>query len=218
MPTDQNKTVVPPQDASVPSLIIPIYFAWFCEAEHGFCLLSLAYSLIKKFILANMWPPSLMWTNLPGCFKTESLHCTAKYCGSRQTESNLAYALKAQNHFDQHFLLPITALYFTPRTIGARVVVASDVMLALWDNGLDDLDPLLSPTATAHITLAIRPGVVPAVCGRDLATLCTLQLHGNMLRQFSFEGHRVTDFGENDGLVVEMGQVFFARSIFKQIT
>ena len=127
--------------------------------------------------------------------KSNSLHCTAKFCGkSSSQESIKKYVENSEVSFNngKHFRLQIIAFTITHQTIGAHVYLKDNKeMLDLWDNDLneDQLSELsndvlpkklkklalnLEPSSRAHITIGLANGVSAVQTGYDLVSILAM--------------------------------------------
>ncbi|XP_071027874.1 flagellar attachment zone protein 1-like [Oncorhynchus clarkii lewisi] len=114
------------------------------------------------------------------------LHCTTKFCDYGKAEGAKEYADKpiVKELYGSAFELSLSALFVTPRTVGARVSLSED-QLTLWPADAEkEAVPLVPAAATlpagsrAHITLGCAEGVEPQQTGFDLLEILALQKEG----------------------------------------
>uniref|UniRef100_A0A8C7P403 2',3'-cyclic-nucleotide 3'-phosphodiesterase n=1 Tax=Oncorhynchus mykiss TaxID=8022 RepID=A0A8C7P403_ONCMY len=115
-----------------------------------------------------------------------ALHCTTKFCDYGKAEGAKEYADKpiVKELYGSAFELSLSALFVTPRTVGARVSLSED-QLTLWPADAEkEAVPLVPAAATlpagsrAHITLGCAEGVEPQQTGFDLLEILALQKEG----------------------------------------
>ncbi|XP_064844490.1 2',3'-cyclic-nucleotide 3'-phosphodiesterase-like [Oncorhynchus masou masou] len=115
-----------------------------------------------------------------------ALHCTTKFCDYGKAEGAKEYADKpiVKELYGSVFELSLSALFVTPRTVGARVSLSED-QLTLWPADAEkEAVPLVPAAATlpagsrAHITLGCAEGVEPQQTGFDLLEILALQQEG----------------------------------------
>ncbi|XP_029583469.1 2',3'-cyclic-nucleotide 3'-phosphodiesterase isoform X2 [Salmo trutta] len=115
-----------------------------------------------------------------------ALHCTTKFCDYGKAEGSKEYADKSavKELYGSAFELSLSALFVTPRTVGARVSLSED-QLTLWPADAEkEAVPLVPAAATlpvgsrAHITLGCAEGVEPQQTGFDLLEILALQQEG----------------------------------------
>ncbi|KAK2833164.1 hypothetical protein Q5P01_017053 [Channa striata] len=123
-----------------------------------------------------------------------NLHCTTKFCNYGKAEGAKEYAEKpgVKKFYGSIFELSLTALFVTPRTVGARVSLTEE-QLQLWPADAEKEAESVVPTAAslplgsrAHITLGCAEGVEPVQTGLDLLQILALQQEGQ-------EGELVTE-------------------------
>ncbi|XP_014048337.2 2',3'-cyclic-nucleotide 3'-phosphodiesterase isoform X1 [Salmo salar] len=115
-----------------------------------------------------------------------ALHCTTKFCDYGKAEGAKEYADKSavKELYGSAFELSLSALFVTPRTVGARVSLSED-QLTLWPADAEkEAVPLVPAAATlpagsrAHITLGCAEGVEAKQTGFDLLEILALQQEG----------------------------------------
>lgn len=103
------------------------------------------------------------------------------------------------------FELSLTALFVTPRTFGARVILTEEQLL-LWPTGDAASDPpeaaSLPMGSRAHITLGCAEGVEPLQTGLDLLQILALAQEGQQGEPVTeMELGSLTYFGEGRWLL-----------------
>ncbi|XP_076000310.1 uncharacterized protein cnp [Genypterus blacodes] len=115
-----------------------------------------------------------------------SLHCTTKFCNYGKAEGAKEYAEQqaVADLYGSVFELSLSALFVTPRTVGARVSL-SEEQLVLWPADAEKEAEAtvpgassLPPGSRAHITLGCAEGVEPVQTGLDLLDILALQQAG----------------------------------------
>uniref|UniRef100_A0A4W5N5J5 2',3'-cyclic-nucleotide 3'-phosphodiesterase n=1 Tax=Hucho hucho TaxID=62062 RepID=A0A4W5N5J5_9TELE len=116
-----------------------------------------------------------------------ALHCTTKFCDYGKAEGAKEYADKpaVKELYGSAFELSLSALFVTPRTVGARVSLSEDQLITLWPADAEkEAVPVVPAAATlpagsrAHITLGCAEGVEPQQTGFDLLEILALQQEG----------------------------------------
>uniref|UniRef100_A0A3P8WJ70 2',3'-cyclic-nucleotide 3'-phosphodiesterase n=1 Tax=Cynoglossus semilaevis TaxID=244447 RepID=A0A3P8WJ70_CYNSE len=105
----------------------------------------------------------------------EFLHCTTKFCNYGKAEGAKEYAVKKMYSFI--FELSLTALFVTPRTVGAQVSLTEEQLL-LWPADAESSVPAgasLPLGSRAHVTLGCAEGVEPVQTGLDLLEILALK-------------------------------------------
>ncbi|NP_001158882.1 2,3-cyclic-nucleotide 3-phosphodiesterase [Salmo salar] len=115
-----------------------------------------------------------------------ALHCTTKFCDYGKAEGAKEYADKpaVEELYGSVFELSLSALFVTPRTVGARVSLSED-QLTLWPADAEKEAVSVVPAAAtlpagsrAHVTLGCAEGVEPQQTGFDLLEILALQQEG----------------------------------------
>lgn len=189
---------------SLQEALVPLYFGWFltkgsvqmmCQIADAFLL---KIATISEF--ASEFQPFMKWQGEQGqgmdlgSYFSRSmfvggpnvLHCTAMFCANGEVPGSEEYATSqaVQESCGHAFVLQVTALLVTPRTVGARVQLSA-AQMALWDPNdcsshidttmqtqppcpTDCTVPNLPRGSRAHISLGCAPGVEPVQTGVDL--------------------------------------------------
>ncbi|MBN3296484.1 CN37 phosphodiesterase, partial [Amia calva] len=123
------------------------------------------------------------------------LHCTTKFCDYGKADGAKEYAEKevVRDALCHASKLKLSALFVTPRTLGARVAL-TDEQLKLWPA---DAEKEVMPEqdlplgSRAHVTLGCAKGVEPVQTGKDLLEFVKLEKEGN-------EGEKVQDLEQGE--------------------
>ncbi|XP_020368320.1 2',3'-cyclic-nucleotide 3'-phosphodiesterase [Rhincodon typus] len=174
--------------------IIPYFFGWFLlrrsaqemrkNAEDFLKQLSEMEVFLKEFVGCVEWHSEEKF-NLQEYFqkKPRTLHCTTKFCNYGEVPVCRAYAESkvVEDNYSKAFTLQVVALFVTPRTVGARVLLNKNQEL-LWpkeqegDDGGDGKEKADLPFGSrAHITLACAPRVKAVQTGLDLLHILKLE-------------------------------------------
>ncbi|XP_078385395.1 2',3'-cyclic-nucleotide 3'-phosphodiesterase isoform X1 [Cetorhinus maximus] len=178
--------------------IVPYYFGWFLmrksakemreKAEDFLNLLSNNDEFLEEFRTNVQWHSEEEF-NLQEYFQKRPsvLHCTTKFCDYGTVPNCASYASSkaVAENYGKAFTLNVTALFVTPRTVGARVLLDTDQKL-LWprkeqcEDGSDSEEKTDLPFGSrSHITLACAPGVISLQTGLDLLEILKLVEAGN---------------------------------------
>ncbi|XP_029365346.1 2',3'-cyclic-nucleotide 3'-phosphodiesterase [Echeneis naucrates] len=115
-----------------------------------------------------------------------SLHCTTKFCNYGKAEGAKEYAMKpaVRDFYGSTSELSLTALFVTPRTVGAQVSLTEEQLL-LWPGDAEKEAASIVPAAAslpvgsrAHVTLGCAQGVEPMQTGLDLLEILALKQEG----------------------------------------
>ncbi|KAJ3600898.1 hypothetical protein NHX12_031871 [Muraenolepis orangiensis] len=172
---------------------IPLFFAWFLLQDKLKCT---AMDFLKtldsldafKKHLADFPVETEKEVDLEQYFNSDwSLHCTTKYCNYGKAKGAKEYAEQTavKTEYSTVSELSLTALFVTPRTVGARVAL-SEAQMALWPAGEDDdqVEASVPGSGTlplgsrAHISLGCAAKVNPVQTGLDLLDILVLQRDG----------------------------------------
>ncbi|CAL8302679.1 unnamed protein product [Merluccius merluccius] len=171
---------------------IPLFYGWFLFQDKIKCT---AMDFLKtldsldafKKHLADFPVETEKEVDLEQYFHSSwSLHCTTKFCAYGKAQGAKEYAEKTavQESYGSVWELSLTALFVTPRTVGARVSL-NEAQLALWpadaDKEAEAAVPgagALPPGSRAHISLGCAEKVEPVQTGLDLLDILVLQQAG----------------------------------------
>uniref|UniRef100_A0A3Q1B665 2',3'-cyclic-nucleotide 3'-phosphodiesterase n=1 Tax=Amphiprion ocellaris TaxID=80972 RepID=A0A3Q1B665_AMPOC len=166
---------------------LPLFFGWFLLSSVQEKVRCTSMDFLKtldtleafKKHLADFTGKAEKEVDLEQYFKPKgALHCTTKFCNYGKAEGAKEYAenpaVKAL--YGSAFEVSLTALFVTPRTVGARVSL-TDEQLQLWPADAEQSSSL-PPGSRAHITLGCAEGVEPVQTGLDLLDILALQQDG----------------------------------------
>ncbi|XP_051894598.1 2',3'-cyclic-nucleotide 3'-phosphodiesterase-like isoform X3 [Pristis pectinata] len=167
--------------------VIPFFFGWFLVKQDAEKLRNIAMefldqlskneTFLKEFVKYVKWDSNEDF-NLQEYFKKKPsvLHCTTMFCdyGKVPNSESYARAKVVEQSLSKAFVLKVSALFITPRTVGARVLL-NEQQQQLWpevkehedaDSSGDKIE--LPHSSRSHITLACAPGVQAVQTGLDL--------------------------------------------------
>uniref|UniRef100_A0A672G6N0 2',3'-cyclic-nucleotide 3'-phosphodiesterase n=2 Tax=Salarias fasciatus TaxID=181472 RepID=A0A672G6N0_SALFA len=174
---------------------LPLYFGWFLLSSAQDKVKCMALDFVKTLDTLDAFKKHLMdftgkaeaEVDLEHYFKAKgALHCTTKFCNYGKADGAKEYA---QNPAIKDFYgsvseLSLSALFVTPRTVGARVSLTEE-QLQLWpadaEKEAESAVPAaasLPPGSRAHVTLGCADGVEPVQTGLDLLEILALQQEG----------------------------------------
>ncbi|XP_062894108.1 2',3'-cyclic-nucleotide 3'-phosphodiesterase-like isoform X1 [Mobula hypostoma] len=174
--------------------IIPYYFGWFLVKEDGEKMRRIAMqfldqlskneTFLKEFVKYVEWDSSKDF-NLQEYFQKtpRMLHCTTKFCnyGKVPNCESYAEAKVVERSLSKSFVLKVSALFVTPRTAGARVLM-DEHQKQLWPEeeehegaGSCGDEKALPRGSRSHITLACAPGVQAVQTGIDLLSILKIE-------------------------------------------
>lgn len=174
---------------------LPLYFGWFllsCVQEKVRCtsmdfLKTLDTLEAFKKHLIDFTGKAEKEVDLEQYFEAKgTLHCTTKFCNYGKAEGAKEYAENpaVKDSYSSVFELSLSALFVTPRTVGARVSLTEEQLL-LWpadaEKEVESAVPAaasLPPGSRAHVTLGCAEGVDPVQTGLDLLGILALQQEG----------------------------------------
>ncbi|XP_056143541.1 2',3'-cyclic-nucleotide 3'-phosphodiesterase [Lampris incognitus] len=179
---------------------LPLYFGWFLFPTVQEKVRCTSMDFLKTLDTLDAFKKHL--TDFTGETEKEvdleqyfqakgSLHCTTKFCDYGKAEGAKEYAeiSAVKELYSSVFELSLTALFVTPRTVGARVSL-SEEQLVLWpadaEKEAEAAIPKaasLPPGSRAHITLGCAEGVEPVQTGLDLLDILALEQQGEVLEE-----------------------------------
>ncbi|KAF7668734.1 hypothetical protein LDENG_00290980 [Lucifuga dentata] len=182
---------------------IPLYFGWFllptiqdkvrCTSMDFLKTLDTLEAFKKHLI--DYTGKSEKEVDLEQYFKAKgNLHCTTKFCNYGKADGAKEYAEQpaVRDLYGSVFELSLSALFVTPRTVGARVSLTEE-QLVLWPSDAEKEAEAAVPAAAslplgsrAHVTLGCAEGIEPVQTGLDLLDILVLQ-------QGSQQGELVTE-------------------------
>ncbi|XP_075033035.1 2',3'-cyclic-nucleotide 3'-phosphodiesterase isoform X2 [Mixophyes fleayi] len=181
--------------------LLPLYFGWFLakrdedslrKTSHEFLEQLQNLKTFKKRLQPYGYEDKHKLDLLKYFAKTPNiLHCTAKFCdyGKALGSEEYGHLEAVKKGYSKGYTLHITALFATPRTVGAQVELTEDQLL-LWPA---DAEKEVMPKDTfprgsrAHITLGTANEVQDVQTGIDLLEFIKLQQSGR-------EGENVGEF------------------------
>ncbi|XP_040919102.1 2',3'-cyclic-nucleotide 3'-phosphodiesterase [Toxotes jaculatrix] len=174
---------------------IPLYFGWFLLSSVQDKVRCTSMDFLKTLDTLEAFKKHI--TDFTGKAEKEvdleqyfeakgTLHCTTKFCNYGQAEGAKEYSeMPAVNElYGSMFELSLSALFVTPRTVGARVSLTEEQLL-LWPADAEKEGASVVPAAAslplgsrAHVTLGCAEGVEPVQTGLDLLEILALQQEG----------------------------------------
>ncbi|XP_012727442.2 2',3'-cyclic-nucleotide 3'-phosphodiesterase [Fundulus heteroclitus] len=170
---------------------LPLYFGWFLlspvQVKIGCTAMDFLKTLdtleaFKKHI-ADFTGEAEKEVDLEQYFQAKrSLHCTTKFCNYGKADGAAEYAKNpvVNKSYGSVSELSLTALFVTPRTVGARVSL-TEQQLQLWPADAEKEPEAAVPGSAAlpagsraHVTLGCAEGVQPVQTGLDLLQILTL--------------------------------------------
>ncbi|PWA17840.1 hypothetical protein CCH79_00008273 [Gambusia affinis] len=170
---------------------LPLYFGWFLfssvQDKVGCTAMDFLKTLdtleaFKKHI-TDFTGQAEKEVDLEQYFEAKGvLHCTTKFCDYGKADGASEYAKNpvVKKFYSAVFELSLTALFVTPRTVGARVSL-TDEQLKLWPADTEKESEADVPGSAslpvgsrAHITLGCAKDVEPVQTGLDLLQILTL--------------------------------------------
>lgn len=163
---------------------LPLYFGWFLTKKSSETLRKAGQVFLEElgnhkafkkelrhFISGDEPKEKLELVSYFGKRPPGVLHCTTKFCDYGKAAGAEEYAQQevVKRSYGKAFKLSISALFVTPKTAGAQVVL-TDQELQLWPSDLDkpSASEGLPPGSRAHVTLGCAADVQPVQTGLDL--------------------------------------------------
>ncbi|XP_035852662.1 2',3'-cyclic-nucleotide 3'-phosphodiesterase isoform X3 [Sander lucioperca] len=170
---------------------LPLYFGWFLLSSIQDKVRCTAMDFLKTLDTLEAFKKHLIdftgkaekEVDLEEYFEAKgTLHCTTKFCDYGKAEGAKEYAEKpaVKDLYGSAFELSLSALFVTPRTVGARVSLTEEQLL-LWpaDAEKEAGSASLPLGSRAHVTLGCAEGVEPVQTGLDLLEILALQQEGH---------------------------------------
>ncbi|XP_034566591.1 uncharacterized protein cnp [Notolabrus celidotus] len=172
---------------------LPLYFGWFLLSSVQDKVRCTSMDFLKTLDTMDAFKKHLI--DFTGKAETEvdleqyfhakgTLHCTTKFCDYGKAEGAKEYAANpaVTESYGSVSELSLSALFVTPRTVGARVSL-TDEQLLLWPADAEkeaDVPAAASfPRGSrAHVTLGCAEGVEPVQTGLDLLEILALLEEG----------------------------------------
>ncbi|CAL9692881.1 unnamed protein product [Knipowitschia caucasica] len=190
----------------------PLYFGWFLfftvqdevrETSTNFLKSLEGLESFQKHI--SDFSGKEEKADLDQYFKAKgTLHCTTKFTNYGKAEGAKEYTAKqiVQELYGSVSELSLSALFITPRTIGARVAL-SEEQLKLWPDDAEKEAESVVPGASAlplgsrgHVTLGCVEGVEAVQTGYDLLQILVLQKNGEQGEAEEIDAGTLTYYGE----------------------
>nr|XP_020463088.1 2',3'-cyclic-nucleotide 3'-phosphodiesterase [Monopterus albus] len=171
---------------------IPLFFAWFLLSSVQDKVGSTSLDFLKTLQTLEAFKKHMSdfkaekEVDLEQYFEAKGvLHCTTKFCNYGKAEGAQEYAQKqaVKDFYGSTSELSLSALFVTPRTVGARVSLTEEQLL-LWPADAEKEAESVPAAASlplgsrAHITLGCAEGVEPVQTGLDLLEILALQQEG----------------------------------------
>ncbi|KAK1877379.1 2'3'-cyclic-nucleotide 3'-phosphodiesterase [Dissostichus eleginoides] len=166
---------------------LPLFFGWFLLSSVQDKVRCTSMDFLKtldtlevfKKHLSDFTGKAEKEVDLEQYFQAKgTLHCTTKFCDYGKAPGAKEYAQNTtvKEFYGSAFELSLSALFVTPRTVGARVSLTEEQLL-LWpaDPEEEAGSTSLPRGSRAHITLGCAEHVEPVQTGLDLLEIETLQ-------------------------------------------
>ncbi|TNN85989.1 2',3'-cyclic-nucleotide 3'-phosphodiesterase [Liparis tanakae] len=178
--------------ASLEEMSLPLYFGWFLLSSIQDKVRCTSMDFLKTLDTLEAFKKHLIdftgkaekEVDLEQYFHAKgTLHCTTEFCDFGKVKGSKEYANNpaVKESYGSAFELSLSALFVTPRTVGARVSL-SEEQLVLWpadaDKEAEEGAASLPLGSRAHITLGCAEGVAPVQTGLDLLQILALQQDG----------------------------------------
>ncbi|KAM3597643.1 uncharacterized protein V6R79_007377 [Siganus canaliculatus] len=176
--------------SSLEDVTLPLYFGWFLLSSVQDKVRCMSMDFLKTLDTLEAFKKHLVdfsgkaeELDLEQYFQSKGiLHCTTKFCDYGKAKGAKEYAEipAVKELYGSVFELSLTALFVTPRTVGARVSLAEE-QLALWPADAEkevESAASLPLGSRAHVTLGCAEGVAPVQTGFDLLEILALQQQG----------------------------------------
>ncbi|XP_077020503.1 2',3'-cyclic-nucleotide 3'-phosphodiesterase isoform X1 [Tamandua tetradactyla] len=174
---------------------LPLYFGWFLTKKSSENLRKAGQAFLdelgnhkafkkelRHFVSGDEPREKIELVTYFGKKPPGVLHCTTKFCDYGKATGADEYAQQdvVKKSYSKAFTLTISALFVTPKTTGAQVVL-SDQELPLWPNDVDKLSSSdsLPLGSRAHITLGCASDVDAVQTGIDLLDIVRQERGGN---------------------------------------
>nr|XP_046272369.1 2',3'-cyclic-nucleotide 3'-phosphodiesterase [Scatophagus argus] len=189
---------------------LPLYFGWFLLSSFQDKVKCTAMDFLKTLDTLEAFKKHLIdftgkaekEVDLEQYFQAKlPLHCTTKFCNYGKAAGAKEYAQNSdvKDFYGSVFELSLSALFVTPRTVGARVSLTEEQLL-LWpaDAEKEAAPATALPVGSrAHVTLGCAEGVDAVQTGLDLLELLALQQagqQGNLVEEMELGS--LTYYGE----------------------
>ncbi|XP_029997856.1 2',3'-cyclic-nucleotide 3'-phosphodiesterase [Sphaeramia orbicularis] len=176
-------------------MTLPLYFGWFLVSAVQDNVRCTAMDFLKTLDTLEVFKKHLneftgkaeKEVDLEQYFKAKgTLHCTTKFCDYGKANGAKEYAEKqaVTDFYGSAFELSLSALFVTPRTVGARVSLTEEQLLLWPDDAEKEAESVVPAAASlplgsrAHVTLGCAEGVEAVQTGFDLLEILALQQAG----------------------------------------
>nr|XP_020488278.1 2',3'-cyclic-nucleotide 3'-phosphodiesterase [Labrus bergylta] len=172
---------------------LPLFFGWFLLSSVQDKIRCTSMDFLKTLDTLDAFKKHLIdftgkaekEVDLEQYFQAKgTLHCTTKFCDYGKAEGAKDYAENqaVNDLYGSVSELSLSALFVTPRTVGARVSLTEE-QLVLWPADAEKEADVpaaasLPRGSRAHITLGCSEGVEPVQTGVDLLEILALQQEG----------------------------------------
>ncbi|XP_075941724.1 2',3'-cyclic-nucleotide 3'-phosphodiesterase [Anarhichas minor] len=195
---------------SLEEMSLPLYFGWFLLSSIQDKVRCTSMDFLKTLDTLEAFKKHLIdftgkaekEVDLEQYFQAKgTLHCTAKFCDYGKAEGAKEYAQNpaVKDLYGAVFELSLSALFVTPRTVGARVSLSEEQLL-LWPADAEKAagSAPLPLGSRAHITLGCAEGVEPLQTGLDLLEILALP-NGELIEEMELGS--LTYYGEGRWLL-----------------
>uniref|UniRef100_A0A8C5P441 2',3'-cyclic-nucleotide 3'-phosphodiesterase n=1 Tax=Jaculus jaculus TaxID=51337 RepID=A0A8C5P441_JACJA len=174
---------------------LPLFFGWFLTKKSSETLRKVGQVFLeelgnhkafkkelRQFIPGDESREKIELVSYFGKRPPGVLHCTTKFCDYGKEPGAEEYAQQdvVKKSYCKAFTLSISALFVTPKTAGAQVVLSEQELL-LWPSDVDKQPSSdgLPRGSRAHITLGCAAGVPPKQTGFDLLEIMRQEKGGS---------------------------------------
>lgn len=169
---------------------LPLYFGWFLLSTIQDKVRCTSMDFLKTLDTLEAFKKHLIdftgkaekEVDLEQYFQAkDTLHCTTQFCDYGKVEGSKEYANNpaVKDFYGSAFDLSLSALFVTPRTVGARVSLSEEQLLLWPADAVKEAGPASLPLGSrAHVTLGCAEGVEPVQTGLDLLEILALQQEG----------------------------------------
>ncbi|XP_025900341.1 2',3'-cyclic-nucleotide 3'-phosphodiesterase [Nothoprocta perdicaria] len=210
---------------------LPMYFGWFLSKRSSEILRKTGQAFLdelgslknfkkeSKYFAPAIEDPKIK-IDLTSYFVKRPpgvLHCTTKYTDFGKAAGAEEYAQQeaVKAAYGRGFTLSISALFVTPKTVGARVEL-SEQQLPLWPADADKVTPAdnLPKGSRAHVTLGCASGVEAVQTGLDLLEFVKLEKAGNKGEDMGVLGGGKLQYFNNGMWMLVLSKKVDVRAIF----
>ncbi|XP_044152582.1 2',3'-cyclic-nucleotide 3'-phosphodiesterase-like [Bufo gargarizans] len=211
--------------------LLPLYFGWFLAKRDEDYLRKTSHEFLEQLGNLKAFKKRLQPFGYEDKHKLDLmkhfakspniLHCTSKFCDYGKIVGSEEYAQQeaVKKAYSKGYTLHLSALFVTPRTVGAQVELTADQLL-LWPS---DAEKEVMPKDTlprgsrAHITLGTAADVQDVQTGIDLLEFVKLQQsgkEGENLGEMSGSVAGKVSYYDNGMWMLNLSQKIEVRSIF----